>query len=125
MRSNVGAKLNGMPQAHVGGIAIDASRTDTDSGTSTNVNPNQRATPFKSTTEATDHIIMQGYKRIATDHRALDDLKNTNPNWQEDSPWDVNCQRCVSAYEARRRGYDVTAAPLLDNQDTLLPPYSF
>ena len=69
--------------------------------------------------DSSDRVTMQGYRRINTPHSAFDDLKNTNPKWAEDSPWDVNCQRCVSAYEARRRGYDVTAAPLVDSHDPL------
>ncbi len=76
-------------------------------------------TSSSSSVELSDHATMRGYRRITTQHTALDDLKNTNPNWSEDSPWDVNCQRCVSAYEARRRGFDVTAAPLTDKNDTL------
>ena len=36
----------------------------------------------------------------------------TNPNHSyEYSEYSENCQRCVVAYEARRRGYDVTAQP--------------
>lgn len=73
----------------------------------------------RSSVEKSDRVTMYDYKRIAGSHTASDDLKNTNPNWREDSPWDVNCQRCVSAYEARRRGFDVSAAPLLDENDTL------
>lgn len=35
-----------------------------------------------------------------------------NPNYYSgDERYLVNCQRCVVAYEARRRGYDVTAKP--------------
>lgn len=35
-----------------------------------------------------------------------------NPHWSgEYSEFSENCQRCVVAYEARRRGYDVTAQP--------------
>ena len=43
-------------------------------------------------------------------HREIEDCYNTtNPNWKK-SPWyQVNCQRCVAAYEARRRGFDVIA----------------
>lgn len=36
----------------------------------------------------------------------------TNPNYHGDyKEYSENCQRCVVAYEARRRGYDVTAQP--------------
>ena len=36
----------------------------------------------------------------------------TNPHYSPDyGAYSANCQRCVLAYEARRRGYDVTALP--------------
>ena len=38
-------------------------------------------------------------------------LKAVNPHYGEDKKWRCNCQRCVVAYEMRRRGYDVTACP--------------
>lgn len=38
-------------------------------------------------------------------------LRHTNPKYKEADGYKINCQRCVSAYEARRRGYDVTAKP--------------
>lgn len=42
-----------------------------------------------------------------------EDLKATNPNYVSgEYKWRNNCQRCVSAYEMRRRGYSVTAKPL-------------
>lgn len=38
--------------------------------------------------------------------------KGTNPHYSaEYDAYSSNCQRCVLAYEARRRGYDVTALP--------------
>ena len=38
--------------------------------------------------------------------------KGTNPNFNRAfDAYSSNCQRCVLAYEARRRGYDVTALP--------------
>lgn len=40
--------------------------------------------------------------------------KDANPNFDPTgtySEYDANCQRCVVAYEMRRRGYDVTAQP--------------
>ena len=43
----------------------------------------------------------------------------TNPNYQGDyKEYSENCQRCVVAYEARRRGYDVEAQPTYQG-DTL------
>lgn len=36
----------------------------------------------------------------------------TNPHYSSEyDAYSSNCQRCVLAYEARRRGYDVTALP--------------
>lgn len=36
----------------------------------------------------------------------------TNPHYNRDyAAYSSNCQRCVLTYEARRRGYDVTALP--------------
>lgn len=34
-----------------------------------------------------------------------------NPNFSKGEAYRVNCQRCVQAYELRRRGYDVVAKP--------------
>ena len=36
-----------------------------------------------------------------------------NPNYNKDNSYKTNCQSCVVAYEARRRGYDVEAKPNL------------
>lgn len=40
-----------------------------------------------------------------------DAVKGANPNYSRGSAYGVNCQRCVQAYEFRRRGYDVVAKP--------------
>ena len=40
-----------------------------------------------------------------------DAVKGANPNYSRGSAYGVNCQRCVQAYEFRRRGYDVAAKP--------------
>ena len=62
------------------------------------------------------------FARIEGDHTAADDLAKTNPNFKPlDPKWAFNCQRCVSAYEARRRGFDVTAKPRGGKGDRL--PY--
>lgn len=39
------------------------------------------------------------------------DHGSTNPNYSKGGGYHVNCQTCVIANEARRRGYDVTARP--------------
>lgn len=40
-----------------------------------------------------------------------DAVTEANPNYKPRTPYSVNCQRCVQAYEFRRRGYDVIAKP--------------
>ena len=39
------------------------------------------------------------------------DIKECNPNYEEGKRWKINCQRCVPAYELRRRGYEVVSQP--------------
>lgn len=52
-------------------------------------------------------------------------LKNVNPHHSyEYSEYSENCQRCVVAYELRRRGYNVTALPTYQG-DTLPVVNSF
>jgi hypothetical protein len=54
-----------------------------------------------------------GANMIEGAHSIEDDLKATNPNFVagRDGVWENNCQRCVVAYELRRRGIDVQAKP--------------
>lgn len=57
-----------------------------------------------------DRIVLIGSEKIASP--VVDAIKATNPQfWTHDPAFTENCQRCVSAYEARRRGYDVIAKP--------------
>ncbi len=46
-------------------------------------------------------------------------LSFANPNFEKGIRYQVNCQRCIAAYEMLRRGYDVEAlpAPLFRNDD--------
>jgi hypothetical protein len=37
-----------------------------------------------------------------------------NPNYSQGKEYQENCQRCVPAYELRRRGYDVEALPVVN-----------
>ena len=37
-----------------------------------------------------------------------------NPNYNLGMPFQINCQKCVPAYEMRMRGYDVVARPTFD-----------
>ena len=65
---------------------------------------------------------MSRYATITGNHSIEMDLLSTNPNYSSenpDSPWNHNCRRCVSAYEARRRGYDVEAQPIPKGNDPL------
>ena len=39
-------------------------------------------------------------------------ILGANPGFGTDRSYGVNCTHCVATYELRRRGYDVTAAPL-------------
>ena len=49
---------------------------------------------------------------IRGEHSIEDDLAATNPNYSRGGvEWRANCQRCVGAYEMRRRGFDVTVKP--------------
>lgn len=66
-----------------------------------------------------------GFNYIKGEHTREDDLRDTNPNYKTHKrEWTQNCQRCVSAYEARRRGFNVEALPrILDGSDRM--PYMF
>ncbi len=74
-----------------------------------------------------DIIKQTGIKTLDSakmlDKHDIDDCYNTtNPLYSSGRQYKENCQRCVSAYEARRRGYDVTASErIFDGTDTL--PY--
>lgn len=72
--------------------------------------------------------IFDEYDVIRRKHSADDDCKAVNPNYARseqlgDGLFTENCQRCVSAYELRRRGYDVVArhAPMALGEPDDLP----
>lgn len=48
-----------------------------------------------------------------------ENLEATNPNYNMDESYQINCQRCVPTYEMRSRGYDVTALPCTEEDDYL------
>lgn len=52
-----------------------------------------------------------GAEIISTEHSTAEDLNMTNPNYNRGNEYKINCQRCVTTYEARRRGIDVEALP--------------
>lgn len=60
------------------------------------------------------------FKEIKGEHSAGSDLAKVNPNFKtekdKDGRYSHNCQRCVPAYEARRRGLDVVAKPVKMNK---------
>ena len=59
--------------------------------------------------------VVQTLKPIPGKHSRSDDCRATNPLFDTGGgEWHNNCQRCVTTYEARRRGYDVTALPCFD-----------
>lgn len=63
-----------------------------------------------------------GWPEIEGVHTQQQDLKATNPLYMTgDCCYQNNCQRCVVAYEARRRGYDVHAKPYLFQLTDSLP----
>lgn len=65
--------------------------------------------------------VMNGrrqFRKITGDHTASQDLAAVNPSFRTRDPkWAQNCQRCVPAYEMRRRGYDVVAKPRETDKD--------
>lgn len=48
-------------------------------------------------------------------YSSYEDMKATNPHYNDSYQYQINCQRCVPAYEMRRRGYNVTAKPAPDD----------
>ena len=65
---------------------------------------------------------MIGAKRIKGEHTREQDLKAVNPNFVpgRNGEWENNCQRCVTAYEARRRGIDVTAKQWTSDKEPIM-----
>lgn len=62
-----------------------------------------------------------GFDRKTRFYELEEDLMAVNPNYStKEYKWTMNCQRCVSTYEMRRRGYRVTARPIpgrVENDD--------
>lgn len=55
--------------------------------------------------------------RLDSNVSQADILSQTNPNYGKGKEFEGNCQRCVPAYEMRKRGYNVTAKSLPCNDD--------
>ena len=49
-----------------------------------------------------------------------DAISGANPGYSKGGAYRVNCQRCVQAYEFRRRGYDVVAKPKPQVKDDII-----
>ena len=61
-----------------------------------------------------------------TNHEINDCYNTANPNYKKGIEYKENCQRCIVAYEARRRGYDVIASKaILDDLDRLVYSHGF
>lgn len=57
-----------------------------------------------------------GLRVISGSTTRADTMPQVNPSFGAGTKeWTENCQRCVATYEARRRGYDVTAKPRVLN----------
>lgn len=71
---------------------------------------------WKEAQEAFDKVPADdtGWKRSFDVFRepAEEAARKINPHFGEGAKWENNCQRCVQAYEMRRRGYDVQAKPM-------------
>lgn len=64
------------------------------------------------------------FRKTETNNSAVDALKECNPKYETDKAFQDNCQRCVPAYEMRRRGYDVIAKGKYLNYDPLASDYT-
>lgn len=65
------------------------------------------------------------YGKIDGEHTIADDIGSRasptcNPNFGKGGAYTINCQRCVQAYEFRRRGYSVTAKSKPTKNNTII-----
>ncbi len=61
----------------------------------------------------------RGYRRLDKPDNIPHALAATNPRYGDNWRWSNNCQRCIAAYEMRRRGFDVEALPFPGSTDDL------
>lgn len=61
----------------------------------------------------------RGYRRLETPDNIPRALAGVNPRYGDNWRWSNNCQRCIAAYEMRRRGFDVEALPFPGDTDDL------
>lgn len=62
-----------------------------------------------------ENYYAQEWEKINEPREIAKDIYACNPNFRQGKAWQINCQRCVPAFEMRRRGYDVTAMPKFDD----------
>lgn len=65
--------------------------------------------------------VFQKLHSPGTPATPMEAIARVNPNYRQDRMWQINCQRCVWAYELQRRGFDVEAKPHLQGYD----PYPY
>lgn len=73
------------------------------------------------------HVNNYPWSKIRSEHTSLEDVRSVNPNYSSGPQYQYNCQRCVPAYEMRRRGYDVQAQPVPNrraNNDLSYDPFA-
>lgn len=95
-----------------------------DGGDKTGLQPVSQGGIIKVNSSAAVQRILDRYPLIKGTHSPSDDIRATNPKYLEskknkNTHYTHNCQRCVNAYEARRRGYNVTAATKYQPNDPL------
>ncbi len=61
--------------------------------------------------------VFQKLHSPGTPATPMEAIARVNPNYRQDRMWQINCQRCVWAYELQRRGFDVEAKPHLQGYD--------
>lgn len=70
-------------------------------------------------------VDLSDWKRKQFPTTSEEDAVLSNINYRKSDGYRYNCQRCVPAYEMRRRGYDVTAKPaILDGRDSMQDDWS-
>lgn len=79
---------------------------------------NHRNTKEKQNNNADVQKVNLNYKKIKGEHSFKFDARRTNPNYNINDPaYSENCAKCVPTYEMRRRGYDVEAKSIYENQE--------
>lgn len=58
-------------------------------------------------------------RKTLQNHDVDDCYSTANPKYRTGKEYQINCQRCVQAYEFRRRGYDVTAGPKISTNSSI------